>query len=149
MCYVVNLKLMERWKLWITAIISNRVCGCVCMYVCVCVCVYMCVHVWVYVLYCLCLARRISVSTRAQVQSLSAINYQMDIYPYFKTKLHVENSLPPKSEFLLPNGLSKLGEQAHDRKGPTNRKKRCHQRCAVTHEIVVEVSNSVYLHFIC
>ena len=38
-----------------------------------------------------------------------------DIDQYFKTQLRVEDSRPPKVGTKLPNGLSKLGERAHDR----------------------------------
>ena len=38
-----------------------------------------------------------------------------DIDQYFKTELNAEDSLPPKSELILPNGLCKFGERAHDR----------------------------------
>ena len=59
--------------------------------VCVCVCVY--------------LARRIS----ASIQS------EKDIDQYFKTELNVDASMPSRSVLILPNGLSKLWERAHDR----------------------------------
>ena len=38
-----------------------------------------------------------------------------DIDQYFKTELNVKDSLPSRSVLILPNGLSKLGEQAHYR----------------------------------
>ena len=65
--------------------------------------------------YCLYLARRISASN----PSASAITLNnksaKDIDQYFKIELNVEDSLPSRSVLILPNGLSKLGEQAHDR----------------------------------
>ena len=38
-----------------------------------------------------------------------------DIDPYFKSPLYVEDPGHRKSVFLLPNGLSKSGERAHDK----------------------------------
>ena len=65
--------------------------------------------------YCLCLVRRISASN----PSANAITFNnqsaKDIDQYFKTELNAEDSLPPKSELILPNGLCKFGERAHDR----------------------------------
>ena len=38
-----------------------------------------------------------------------------DIDPYFKSKLYVEDLGHLKPVLILPNGLSKPGERAHDR----------------------------------
>ena len=38
-----------------------------------------------------------------------------DIDPYFKSQLYVEDPGYRKPVLILPNGLSKPGEQAHDR----------------------------------
>ena len=38
-----------------------------------------------------------------------------DIDPYFKSQLYVEDPGHRKQVLILPNGLSKSGEQAHDR----------------------------------
>ena len=38
-----------------------------------------------------------------------------DIDPYFKSQLYVEDPGHPKPVLILPNGLSKAGERAHDR----------------------------------
>ena len=40
---------------------------------------------------------------------------EKDIDPYFKSKLYVEDPGYRKPVLILPNGLSKLGERAHDR----------------------------------
>ena len=37
-----------------------------------------------------------------------------DIDPYFESLLYVEGPGHPKPVLILPNGLSKLGERAHD-----------------------------------
>ena len=65
--------------------------------------------------YCLCLTRRISASN----PSANAITLHnllaKDIDQYFKTELNAEESLPPKSELILPNGLCKFWKHARDR----------------------------------
>ena len=38
-----------------------------------------------------------------------------DIDPYFKSQLNVQDPGHRKPVLILPNGLSKLGERAHDR----------------------------------
>ena len=38
-----------------------------------------------------------------------------DIDPYFKSQLYVEDPGQRKPVLILPNGLSKPGERAHDR----------------------------------
>ena len=38
-----------------------------------------------------------------------------DIDQYFKSRLYVEDPGPRKPVLILPNGLSKPGERAHDR----------------------------------
>ena len=49
--------------------------------------------------------------------SAITLNNQLakDIDQYFKTELHMDDSLPSKSVLILLNGLSKLGERAHGR----------------------------------
>ena len=68
-----------------------------------------CVH-------CLCLAGRVSFSTRAPGQSLTTANQSAkDIDPYFKSQLHVADPDHSKPVLILPNGSSEPWERAHDR----------------------------------
>ena len=69
-------------------------------------------HVWCPCMYCLCLACRVSLSTRASVQSLTTANQRRT---YFKFQLYVVDPSHQKPVLILPNGLSKPRERAHDR----------------------------------
>ena len=74
-----------------------------------------CMHVFVCGLmqnpcvYCVCLARWVSFSTRAPVQSLITADLQI------LSLNSVDNSRHQRSVLILPNGLCKPREQAHDR----------------------------------
>ena len=65
--------------------------------------------------YCFCLARRISASNPSA--NAITLNNQSakDIDQYFKTELHMEDSLPPKVGTHLTEWLCKFGDRAHDR----------------------------------
>ena len=70
---------------------------------CVCVCVC-----WLW------LACRISVSTRAQMQSPSTTNQQRTQSSILRSSSTWRTPCHQKQVLILPNGLSKLGERAHD-----------------------------------
>ena len=62
--------------------------------------------------YCLCQAGRISFQPGAITDHSQSLK---NIDPYFKSPLYVEDPGHRKQVLVLPNGLSKSGERAHDR----------------------------------
>ena len=52
---------------------------------------------------------------RAPVQSLTLSQSAKDIHQYFKFQIYVEDPGHRKPVLILPNGLNKPGERAHDR----------------------------------
>ena len=64
--------------------------------------------------YCLCLAGRVSFSTRPQVQSLTTVTSTNNIDPHLKFQLYVEDRGHWKPVLIFSNGLSKPRDRAQN-----------------------------------